>query len=122
MIGGDELQQPTVHLSPGDGAPPTDGSVTGSGATEEGRAWRRDARGTAVGDGGRLVVTGQGSSSGRRSSSVRGARRASVWWSSRLTAHSIAAQRGTAARVRGGREELCVTRGRRLGFYESIAS
>lgn len=88
MGAGDELQ--LLKRSSGGGALAADGSVTGSGATEEGRAWRRDARGTAVGDGGRLVVTGQGSSSGRRSSSVRGARRASVRWSSRLTAHSIA--------------------------------
>ena len=70
--GGDELQQP------GDGAPAVDVPVTGSGATKEGQAWRRDARGMVVADGGRLVVTGQGSSSGRRSLSLIGQRRAAL--------------------------------------------
>ena len=60
--GGDELQQP------GDGAPSADVPVTGSGAMKEGRAWRHDARVMMIRDGGRLVVTGQGSCSGRRSS------------------------------------------------------
>ena len=47
--GGDELQQR------GDGAPSADVPVTSSGATKEGQAWRRDARGMVVADGGRLV-------------------------------------------------------------------